>query len=368
MAYKKVYNSDFILGIPEGKKCFAWFTTYRDKPVCLLMELYENKQIHNIRVISTCFSQRLSYGTIVYGTLFYHTNHPFFTIEDIFMNKGQNVCRDNWDVKINTISHLLKDDIKQVAFNKYFLVFGLPIISKTHEDFEKQIKTSVPYPLAYIQYRHSNRNNCYFYCSIQRYNEFSKSNECVYKPVKMNNNNNNTNNNNTNNNNNNNNNNNSTILSEIQKEGKKSNEGEEEERAIVPFVKTVIFEMKPDIQNDVYHLYCANNEYYGVASIPDYKTSVEMNNLFRRIKENNDLDALEESDDEEEFESSREDKFVDLEKSVKMVCKYNRRFKKWYPIKQANENQTPIDLPLARALVEKISKPNKKIYPVYTSV
>ena len=24
--YKKVYNSDYIVAIPEGKKCFAWFT------------------------------------------------------------------------------------------------------------------------------------------------------------------------------------------------------------------------------------------------------------------------------------------------------------------------------------------------------
>jgi superfamily II DNA/RNA helicase len=41
--------------------------------------------------------------------------------------------------------------------------------------------------------------------------------------------------------------------------------------------------------------------YYDVAFIPDYSTSVMMNKLFRNIKENQNLDALEESDDEEEF-------------------------------------------------------------------
>jgi hypothetical protein len=354
MAYKKVYNSDFILGIPEGKKSFVWFTTYKDKPVCLLMELYENKQIRDIRVVNACFSERLTYGTIVYGTLFYHMNHPFFTIEDIFMNKGENVYRENWDVKINLIAHLLKDDLKQIAFNKYFIVFGLPIITKTHEEFDNQIKTSIPYLLASVQYRHSNRNNCYFYCSIQRYNEFSQgkaeASEYLYNHVKMNNDKNN----------------NPSVLSENSREIKKSNV--EEKQITVPFIKNVIFEIRPDVQNDIYHLYCDKNEYYGVASIPDYKTSVEMNHLFRKIKENNDLDALEESDDEEEFENSNEDKFVDLEKSVKMICKYHRRFKKWYPVKTAFNNQVPIDLLLARALVEKISKPNKKIYPVYTSI
>ena len=34
--------------------------------------------------------------------------------------------------------------------------------------------------------------------------------------------------------------------------------------------------------------------------IPDYKTSVFMNDLFRTIKENKNLDLLEESDDEED--------------------------------------------------------------------
>ena len=71
----------------------------------------------------------------------------------------------------------------------------------------------------------------------------------------------------------------------------------------------------------------------GLAAIPDYKTSIMMNKLFRIIKENNDLDALEESDNEDEFENSNVDKFVHLDKSYKMVCNFNNKFKKWVPIK-----------------------------------
>jgi hypothetical protein len=88
---------------------------------------------------------------------------------------------------------------------------------------------------------------------------------------------------------------------------------------------------KPDIQNDIYHLYTSDNEYVGLAAIPDYKTSVMMNKLFRIIKENNDLDALEESDDEEEFENYNVDKFVHLNNSYKMVCVFNNKFRKWVP-------------------------------------
>jgi hypothetical protein len=63
-----------------------------------------------------------------------------------------------------------------------------------------------------------------------------------------------------------------------------------------------------------------------------------MNKLFRNIKENANLDALEESDDEAEFENDKEDKFVFLDKSYKMVCQFNNKFKKWVPISLANNS------------------------------
>jgi hypothetical protein len=56
-----------------------------------------------------------------------------------------------------------------------------------------------------------------------------------------------------------------------------------------------------------------------------------MNALFRKIKENVNLDSLEESDDDEEFEDDRIDKYVYLEKELKMKCQLNPKFKKWVP-------------------------------------
>jgi hypothetical protein len=63
-----------------------------------------------------------------------------------------------------------------------------------------------------------------------------------------------------------------------------------------------------------------------------------MNKLFRNIKENDNLDRLEESDDEEEFENDNIDKFVYLEKTYPMKCKYNYKFKKWYPVTLADKD------------------------------
>ena len=65
--------------------------------------------------------------------------------------------------------------------------------------------------------------------------------------------------------------------------------------------------VKPHLQNDIYEVFSQGNDKKlisrGFTYIPDYKTSIFMNKLFRTIKENDNLDALEESDDEEEFEN-----------------------------------------------------------------
>jgi hypothetical protein len=62
-----------------------------------------------------------------------------------------------------------------------------------------------------------------------------------------------------------------------------------------------------------------------------------MNKLFRKIKENDNLDAIEESDDEEEFEDGREDKYVYLDRSIKINCEYNHKFKRWFPVSLAEK-------------------------------
>jgi hypothetical protein len=41
-----------------------------------------------------------------------------------------------------------------------------------------------------------------------------------------------------------------------------------------------------------------------------------------------------ESDDEEEFQNENIDRFVDMHKTVYMICKFNYKFKKWYPVKE----------------------------------
>jgi hypothetical protein len=104
------------------------------------------------------------------------------------------------------------------------------------------------------------------------------------------------------------------------------------------YKEPVCFMVRADIQFDIYHLYAwsyklSKQVYYGVACIPNYKTSVMMNGMFRKIRENTNLDYIEESDDEEDFQNNAEDKYVDLEKKVNMICTFHWKFKKWVPVR-----------------------------------
>ena len=47
--HKKVYNLDYVTAIPEGKKCFAWFTNYNNQDVCFIMELAFSNNSNNYK-------------------------------------------------------------------------------------------------------------------------------------------------------------------------------------------------------------------------------------------------------------------------------------------------------------------------------
>ncbi len=47
---------------------------------------------------------------------------------------------------------------------------------------------------------------------------------------------------------------------------------------------------------------------------------------------------------QEEFEDSREDKYVYLDRSFKIKCEYNHKFKRWIPVSLANKNDNIISI------------------------
>ncbi len=300
--HKKVY-SDFVLAIPEGKKCFAWFTNGKNGNVCYILELGENKQIFDIRIVNCCFNTSLSYGTIFYGTFFNYLNNSFFSIEDIFFYKGKNVSTYIWIKKLELFNQIMNDDIKQIAYNKSFIVFGLPLIDTNFDELVTKI-SKLKYKIKCIQFRNYNNKN------VSQYLEFNSLHKTNCESNKH------------------------VIIQKQEQSAKPISTF----KSVTKRENLAVFKVKPDVQNDIYYLYSYDDNtsdyvYFNIAYIPDFKTSVMMNKLFRNIKENNNLDALEESDDDEEFENEKEDRFVYLDREFNMVCSFNYKFKKWTPLR-----------------------------------
>jgi hypothetical protein len=320
ITHKKVYNSDFVMAIPEGPKCFAWFTYFQEAPVCLIVD--DMKQ--TIKPVLCCFKTELAYGTIVSGTMIAKNQNLFFAIQDIFHYKGADVSRKNWTDKMGLFHSLLSKDLQQVAYNREFVVFGMPPFAKTRDEVVAQMKAirgykfhsfhcNPPYPpLGKVEPNAKRPDAKRLEVKQVEGTSWQGPKMITKRPL---------------------------ALASLKPFPKVDTKG----HLAPPFLKVdrvskmreSVFVVKPDIQNDIYHLY-EGDKYHSVALIPDYKTSVMMNKLFRNIKENANLDALEESDDEDEFEEERDDRFVFLDKSYKMVCVYNYKFKKWAPIRLQN--------------------------------
>ena len=287
MAYKKVFNSDYILAIPDGNKFFAWFTVYKEDNVCFILEIGDDNKIKDIKITLTSFDDKLVLGTILFGTIFYNNKVQCFCIEDLYFYKGRPCINKIYTEKLDILKTILTYEISQLALVNKYLIFGLPLISRDFNFLIKEIET-LPYKVSQIKFRFSNARKILFVKYFKPNSTFNNDNN--------------------------------------------KNDGN---------LNNYIFKISPDIEPDIYNLFIYKNgkeEFYDFAFIPDYKTSVMMNKLFRKIKENDNLDAIEESDDELEFEDERDDKYVFLDRSYKMNCIYNSKFKRWVPINLANNN------------------------------
>jgi hypothetical protein len=332
ISHNKVLDANIIAAIPEGSKYYAWFTTYKAENVCFLLEISEkNRQIISSKIVVTSFNDCLSYndGTILSGTLFLYNKldiknkkqdiknknqdiknknneNTCFCIEDIYFYKGNRCENQTFVNKLKLLKEMLSLEISQTALTSNYVIFGLPLMNTNFTNLIRDIEY-LPYKVDRIVFRYFNAKKILYV----KY----------YKP------------------------NTTTVRDQVNKGAR---------------LTTAVFLVKPDVQPDIYHLYYYKNgnetkgketkgketkgneikgkeEYYDIACIQEYTVSVMMNRLFRKIKENQNLDALEESDDEEEFQSEKEDKFVFLDKAVKMTCVYNAKFKKWSPVSVAKK-------------------------------
>ena len=75
ITHKKVHQFDFLYAIPDGTRCLVWFTTFYSQNICVFAELDDHNNIVKLRTnYYVCFNNKLSYGTLLYGTLFQYDN------------------------------------------------------------------------------------------------------------------------------------------------------------------------------------------------------------------------------------------------------------------------------------------------------
>lgn len=271
--HKKV-NADYYVAVPYGKKYFAWFTHHDNENVCIFIEIKVGKdgefKILSSQVAPVAFKSSLSLGTILYGTILPRTN--FFCAENIFYYKGENLNKKTNKERLTLINGIFKNEIRQISLLPREMIFGTTLISNSFKWLIKEI-TTLPYQVYSIQCKNYTNHN---------------AQKMLYKSY------------------------------------------EEREQS----KETQVFVVQATIGVDNYQLFDKKSDkFVQIAYIPNFQTSKLMNSIFRTIKENDNLDALEESDDEDEFENTSDDKFVDLEKRVDMECRLHPTFKKWVPIK-----------------------------------
>lgn len=359
LSYERILHnkvqSDVCVLIPRGKKQFLWFTYMDVRNVCLIIDYKRNYNgsitIQNMTQCVCVFDESLSIGngTIINGVLTTRQKTPFFTCEEILYYKGSCILHKQQEVKLAKMADLFHKNIKQDILTPKSIVVCSPFVTNNVEDAIEKIKT-LDYPMFAIQFRRWKHKTPMGYYRINDdvLNNKQSSNHGQSHGDKP---------------------------PEHHRGGNQpppqrpnnKNISHTNQRVHQPY--EMIFYVKADIQDDMYYHYPEKNEEQQqydnnnqnnnqdkqkneqenkqekeVLYIPDFKTSVMMNKLFRTIKENDNLDYLEESDDEEEFENISSDKYVDTNKVVKIKCVYYSKFKKWKPIEVVSNEEKVVHI------------------------
>ena len=236
-----------------------------------------------------------------HGTILYGSivEEKFFVVENIYYYCGKAVL-GNFNNKLIILHELFEQYIKQISFIKNDLIFTMPLMASKYEDIISNAD-NLPYKIYGIK-------------MIHLYNNLPQR----------------------------------TFVYKLDKKEYFAN-----------------FKIKPTVKNDIYETYYYDRGEYKkhiVAYIPSYVCSVMMNKLFRTIKENERLDSLEESDDEDEFENMSEDKYVDLNKSFIMKCKFSQKFNKWIPLEVVNNSEKLIGHNELWTIENKFIKANRRTH------
>ena len=303
-AHKKVppiYN--ICLSIPTGKKQLIWFTFDNEEDIAILIDINKSHQIvKTTRINVPAITTETYYGTLLYGTMVPTGDRNVFVIEDLCHYRGRNVKYLLFGEKLTYLQKLFVKDLpEQSLTDEDRIILALPYMRVTNDadldslPFYESMTKPAKYVTHHIQFRSSSTVAPYL-------NHIYKKPQPVAEPST------------------------SVLVPRTDVNPR-----------LPAYSKNAGFRVVADIRDDVYHMFAysgSNPVYVNVAYIGTREQSKYMNSLFRKIKENINIDYGEESDDEETFQDMRVDKYVDLAREHMVECAFNRKFRMWEPIRK----------------------------------
>lgn len=329
----KKFLADVYAVIPKGKKCVIWFTNKQTWMFQIAKRPYQSNQqqqqqhqprpshpvsFDSVRMLNVpCADEswHCGTGTILYGT--HMVDKKRFSVENVHYFCG--IQQDN-DGSMDRFLRFF-ESLKKGNLSLPFQLF-MPVMHASFADAFNDATGIKTYEVYSIQHRFLKRDcseykNLLFHLAQpesyqqQPHQQLQLQLQPQHQPVNV-----------------------KSAFFPNQAHSKPTNDPVRK-----PHLRT--FYVRADLQNDIYYVLHASDEPITqntmIAHMPNYKTSVMMNSIFRNIKENRNLDALEESDDEDEIKDlDKCSSLVDLDKCVKMECAFNARFKRWHPVALLN--------------------------------
>ena len=337
ISHKKVpSNYQVCLAIPQAKKYYAYFSFHRNQDVCYIMELTREKKIGQITIAHTLFHPSLSLGTFLYGSLLECAPKKYqFLVEDIFFYKGISLRNTQFSHKLGFIYEFMQktivqrfDDDDANSNSSHNIIFVLPIMWGINPEFNTdifnpeyvppEISAKLTYQVHHLQYR-ALTTICPYLNVFSNKPNLMKDN-CITTTIP-----------------------NCISIPEFMIDTTKIYISDYNRPQ---YGQKTVFHICADLQYDIYHLYAYGKNceaiYYDYAYIPNYRVSVFMNRLFRTIKENANLDCIEESDDETDFQDIKYDKYVDLTKILFIECIFHKKFKRWTPLRVVDKRNAKV--------------------------
>lgn len=321
-----VKRDSVALAIPIGRKYFVWYSYLENgsEDACYLLGLDKDKQICSVEPrLTRSFPRTYSLGTVVYGTMYEPPDAtPIFVAEDIYLFRGiplHNLC---FGARFGFLREFI-DDCPEFALPIMWHSCAGSILDST---IPVELAKQMAYTAHHVQYREIAHVAPYVNFPIQKRGVAPAmmgggataitSAEVAQK-----------------------------MTVAIQKPMPRFDYGKPAYRY------PAVFNIVADPQLDLYHLYAFSESskgsggvYCGLAGVQSYKTSVFLNRLFRRIRENENLDLAEESEDEADFENMDANKFVYLDRVIPVECVFNQKHRKWIPTRLARKDEKVVHI------------------------